>query len=127
MLPQKILIIDDEKMIRLTTGILLKKEGYQVFEATNGNDGLAMIKKEKPDLVLLDIMMPVMDGWEVLDKIQSTEEIASTPVIVFTAGDFIESEKKAKKKKVQGILRKPFRLHEMIEIFALSSKGETHA
>jgi CheY-like chemotaxis protein len=123
MLPKKILIIDDEKMIRLTTSILLKKEGIEVAEAVNGNEGLQKIEHEKPNLILLDIMMPIMDGWEVLDNIQKNENYNSIPVIIFTAGDFIEAEKKAKEKKVHGIIRKPFRLEKMLEIISLSKEN----
>lgn len=126
MLPKKILIIDDEKMIRLTTSILLKKEGIYVVEAVNGTDGLQKIQQEKPDLILLDIMMPIMDGWEVLSNIQGNEDFKSTPVIIFTAGDFIEAEKKAKDKNVHGIIRKPFRLDKMLEIINLPKENDNN-
>ena len=122
MLPKKVLIIDDEKMIRLTTGILLKKEGINVVEAVNGFEGLKKVASENPDLILLDIMMPAMDGWEVLDHLQNNESTSSIPVIIFTAGDFIEAEKKAKEKNVHGIIRKPFRLDKMLEIISIEGK-----
>ncbi|MBD3418955.1 MAG: response regulator [Chitinivibrionales bacterium] len=121
MLPQKVLIIDDEHMIRLTTSILLKQKGIAVVSASSGQEGLDMAISEKPELILLDIMMPVMDGWEVFDKLRSSEATAAIPVIIFTAGDFIEAERIAGEKQVSGIIRKPFHVDDLLKMFDISS------
>jgi CheY-like chemotaxis protein len=126
MFPKKVLIIDDEKMIRLTTGIILKKNGIEVVEASNGEQGLELLEKERPDLLLLDIMMPVMDGWEVLDKLRAMEGSAGLPVVIFTAGDFIEAKKIAQEKKVTGVLRKPFYLNELLDIISVKEEGNSN-
>jgi CheY-like chemotaxis protein len=127
MLPNKILIIDDEKMIRLTTGIMLRKKGVEVVEAASGPQGLELIEKEKPDLLLLDIMMPVMDGWEVLDKVRGMDGFSGLPVVIFTAGDFLEAQMTALKKKVRGVLQKPFHLPELLEIISIKEEGDADA
>ncbi len=123
MLPKKVLIIDDEKMIRLTTGILLKRSNIEVVDAVSGLEGLQKAESENPDLILLDIMMPVMDGWEVLEKLKESPKLKDIPVIIFTAGDFIESEKKAKETGAQGIIRKPFNLDKMLEVLKTTVEG----
>lgn len=123
MLPKKILIVDDEKMIRLTTGILLKKRGISVIEAKSGAEGLELVKTEKPDLILLDIMMPLMDGWEFLDIIRSDQATQNISIIIFTASDYIEAERMAKIKNVQGIIRKPISIKKMLDSLDSSMKG----
>lgn len=81
----KILLVDDEPDILEIVGYNLKNEGYQIFEAKNGVEGLEMAKKEKPHLIVLDIMMPEMDGIEVCEKIRNNEDIKHTLITFFTA------------------------------------------
>ncbi len=78
----KILVVDDEKSIVNIISYNLKKEGYEVITANNGADGYKMFDEEKPDLILLDIMMPEMDGYEVCKKIR---EKSNVPIIMLTA------------------------------------------
>jgi CheY-like chemotaxis protein len=127
MLPKKILIIDDEKMIRLTTSTLLRKNGIEVVEASSGPAGLQLMEKEKPDLLLLDIMMPVMDGWEVLDKVRAMAGFSALRVVIFTAGDFIEAKKTAAEKKVRRILQKPYHLSELLDVISIKEEGDADA
>lgn len=87
----KILIVDDEAPIRALMRATLSMAGHQVSEASGGEEALAMIKKEKFDLVVLDIMMPVTDGYEVLERIKAMPSRAHLPVIVVTAKTY-ESE-----------------------------------
>jgi len=110
---KKILIIDDEQLILKTTALLLKCEGYIPLCASDGKQGLTMTLKEKPDMILLDIMMPEMDGWEVLSTLRSKKYNITIPVVIFTAVDFVASEKMAKEKGAKAILRKPFQLHQL--------------
>lgn len=79
---RKILIVDDEKNILEIIAFNLKKEGYQVIKAADGEEGLKKALEEDPDLILLDIMMPKMDGYEVCKKIR---EKKNTPIIMLTA------------------------------------------
>ncbi|MFQ6136749.1 MAG: response regulator [Candidatus Hydrothermarchaeales archaeon] len=80
----KVMIVDDEPDVRYIVKKMLKEEGYGVVEAESGADCLEKIKRERPDLVLLDIMMPGMDGWEVLEEIQNDKDLKSTSVTMFT-------------------------------------------
>ena len=81
---KKILIIEDDKFLRELIGQKLLKEGYDIVEAVDGEKGIKTIKDEKPDLVLLDLILPGMDGFEVLTKIKEDEGIAQTPVIILS-------------------------------------------
>lgn len=81
----KLLIVDDEEDIRELLSYNLKREGYAVFVAQNGEDGLSVLRKEKPDLVLLDVMMPGMDGIEVCETIRQIPELSQTLICFLTA------------------------------------------
>ena len=81
----RILIVEDEMNIRQLVRYNLEKEGFQVLEATDGLQGLKMAKLEKPDLVLLDLMLPEMDGLEVCRSLKGNPGTAALPVIMVTA------------------------------------------
>ena len=81
-MPKKVLIVEDEKAISDIIMFNLKREGYEVMQALTGTDGLNMALNENPDIVLLDIMLPEMDGFQVLEKIR---EVSEVPVIMVTA------------------------------------------
>ncbi len=83
--PYKILVVDDEADILEFIDYNLKKEGYQVWLAQNGKDAIAIAKKNKPDLILLDVMMPVMDGIETCKQIKADPDFAKTFVVFLTA------------------------------------------
>lgn len=83
----KIAVIDDEKGLVLTIKTLLESRGFLVSFAYNGKEGLEVIKREKPDIILLDIMMPVKDGRDLLKDMKNDPEIKDIPVIVLTAKD----------------------------------------
>lgn len=86
--PKKILIAEDDKYLRDFYSELLTGEGFNVVTAENGIQGLEMIKSQKPDIVMLDLMMPIMDGKTMLHQMRAIPEFKKTPVIVLTnAGD----------------------------------------
>ena len=87
MMSAKVLIIDDDPIIRLLAAEKLAEEDFVVLEASSGRQGLAMIQQHKPDLVLLDVIMPDMDGFEVCREIRQTPSGASLPVIMLTGLD----------------------------------------
>ena len=70
-MPKKILIVEDEANIRELLRLYLEREGYTVLEAENGVEGIKKWKSDKPDMLLLDVMMPVIDGWEVCREIRA--------------------------------------------------------
>ena len=82
---EKILIIEDEKDIVKMLDYNLKKEGFRAFSANNGEDGLDMVRKERPDLILLDLMLPEMDGLEVCKAVKNDTKTAHSPIIILTA------------------------------------------
>ena len=81
-MPKKILIVEDEANIRELLRLYLEREGYTVIEAENGVEGIKQWKSEKPDMILLDVMMPVMDGWTVCKEIRAESDV---PIIMITA------------------------------------------
>lgn len=81
-MPKKILIVEDEANIRELLRLYLEREGYTVLEAENGVEGIKKWKSDKPDMLLLDVMMPVMDGWEVCREIRAESGV---PIIMLTA------------------------------------------
>ena len=86
----KILIIDDEPDFAKLLKKRLEINGFEVAIAVNGNEGLNKIKAEKPDLVLLDILMPEKDGYTLLQEMKGDESISKTPVIVVTAKPYMQ-------------------------------------
>ena len=85
----KVLIIDDDADLVAVMKGVLAKEGYNVFVAMNGEEGLAHAKKEKPDLIILDINMPVMDGFLFADEFNKDKTLAKIPVVALTS--YVES------------------------------------
>jgi len=81
----KILLVDDEKDILEFIGYNLKKEGYEVFTARNGKDAIAIAKTEMPNLIILDVMMPKMDGIETCGEIKAIPELGNTIIVFLTA------------------------------------------
>ncbi|MCK5178736.1 MAG: response regulator [Candidatus Omnitrophica bacterium] len=92
-MPQKILIVDDDKGIVEVIKTALTKKGYEVFTAGDGNEGIEMVKKSSPDLILLDVVMPAMNGYEFLRALKAFNAIeggAMIPVVVITAKEGME-------------------------------------
>jgi len=80
-----VLVVDDDRDIRDALAQILVEEGFEVAEAANGAQALDAIGRKVPDLVLLDLMMPVMNGWEVLQTLRQSSELAALPVVVLSA------------------------------------------
>jgi DNA-binding response OmpR family regulator len=84
-MPMKVLIVDDEPNILLSLDFLMRKEGYEVFVARNGTEALESVQNHLPDVVLLDIMMPDVDGYEICKFIKNNEETKHCKVIFISA------------------------------------------
>lgn len=80
-----VLIVDDHREFVLGLRLFLEGQGYRVLEAHDGAEGLEVIRRERPDLVILDVLMPRVDGWTALRLLQSQEETATIPVLILTA------------------------------------------
>ena len=111
-----VLIIEDEKLIIVSTQMVLEAAGFRVESATNGEDGIAKAKSLTPDLILLDIMMPGIDGWETLTRLKRDPETATIPVIIFTAREHARGHQKSAEMGAADYFRKPFEPDELIEL-----------
>ena len=111
-----VLIIEDEKLIIVSTQMVLEAAGFRVESATNGEDGIAKAKSLTPDLILLDIMMPGIDGWETLTRLKRDQETAGIPVIIFTAREHARGHQKSAEMGAADYFRKPFEPDELIEL-----------
>jgi pilus assembly protein CpaE len=111
---KNILIIDDEFPMRYLIEHQLKREGFKVTLAKDGPDGLTAVSQYKPDLVVLDVMMPGMDGFEVCQQIKTTPETAQIPVIFLTASEIKEYKTRAFAVGADDYLTKPFLAEELL-------------
>lgn len=84
-MPKKILAVDDERHIVRLVQINLVKEGYEVTTASNGREAIEKAREDKPDLIVMDVMMPIMDGFEALKALKADASTAGIPVIMLTA------------------------------------------
>lgn len=108
---RRVLIVDDEDEIRSAMRQILAEEGYAVETVASGEEALAAIATRAPDLILLDVNLPGVDGWQVLDELRSAAG-EQTPVVVMTAGYDIQAQ--ALDNGAQGYLGKPFDLEDLI-------------
>lgn len=104
----KILVADDEKALRLLISGTLEIGDYDILEADNGIEALELVKKEKPDLVILDVMMPGMTGYEVCKRIKTNPDIADTKVLILTAKGQQSDKEAAWEALADFYLAKPF-------------------
>ncbi len=108
-------IEDDSEMIDLVS-LILNRQGYQVTGANGGRKGLELAQSVRPDLVLLDLMMPDMDGWDVYQQLKSAEETRNIPVIIITArSQTIDRVLGMQIAKVDDYIIKPFRPDDLIQ------------
>ncbi len=113
---RRVVCIEDEPEMIDLVKLILSRKGYQVTGAMGGREGLEAISREKPDIVLLDLMMPDMDGWEVYQKMKSNDETKGIPVIVVTAkAQSIDKVLGLHIAKVDDYLTKPFGPQDLLE------------
>lgn len=116
---QRILIVDDDHAIRITLTEVLSEEGYEVVTATNGVEGLAAVEAAAPAVVLLDMRMPVMDGWAFARALR--ERGLSPPLVVMTAAQ--EAARWAAEIGATSVLAKPFDLTELLLMVERAAAG----
>lgn len=119
----KILIIDDEPDYVSTVQYHLKWSGYEVVTAINGKEGLEKAIIEKPDLILLDTSMPVMNGWEVLERLRKHPEVGGTPVIMVTARCEVPDIEMASSFGISDYVAKPFDFAKLKEKIGITIEG----
>jgi len=111
----KILVVDDEPDFVETVEFFLIGSGYQVFVAKNGKEALKQAEREEPDLILMDIMMPEMDGLEACRRLKKHSSLKSVPIIMSTAKGQAQDVKDALAAGAHSYLVKPFNLPDLVE------------
>lgn len=116
--PRPVLIVDDEPALRETAAYILESEGYRVVTAANGEEALAVLKRERPAAVLLDINMPKKNGFEVCREIKGDPELRGTYVILLTARGQKTDEAEGLASGADAYLTKPFDDEEILRRLA---------
>lgn len=114
MAKKKVLVVDDDKDCIQLVKDFLESRGFEIVTAVEGETGLAKAKALKPDLIILDVMMPLMDGITVLQKLKENPVTQSIPVIMLTAKDRDEDVQKGYKHGAEYYITKPFELNQLI-------------
>jgi DNA-binding response OmpR family regulator len=115
-MPKTILIIEDDKFLRDLITQKLIKEGFEVSEAVDGEEGIKKVKEEKPDLVLLDLILPGIDGFEVLSQMKKEPTLVSIPVIILSnLGQKDDMEKGLKMGAIDYLIKAHFTPGEIID------------
>ena len=114
-MPVKILTVDDSRTIRMIVTRSFRAYDCTIFEAANGEEGLAVAAKEKPDLVILDVTMPIMDGVTMLGKLKEDPALKTIPVIMLTAEAGHENVLQIARIGIRDYLVKPFKEDQLIE------------
>jgi excisionase family DNA binding protein len=110
-----VLIVDDDPKLREYVRVNLEMEGYAVKEAGSADEGLGVLEEATPDLVLLDVMMPEVDGWEMLRRVQERHGVGAIPVIMFSGKVDEQAADEARSRGAQGFIGKPFNPQELID------------
>jgi CheY-like chemotaxis protein len=113
----QILIVEDDISIRDSLAQLLVYEGYDVIGASNGQEGLESVKISKPCVILLDLMMPVMDGWQFSDHLNADPDLSRIPVIIISAHEKVSEI--SKDLRAQGFVKKPINVDQLLETVKL--------
>jgi len=111
---KKILIIDDERELVALVSLHIKMSGYDVLSCANGEEGLEIAEREKPNLIILDLMLPKIYGWEVCRRLRETQETKDTPVIMLTCRAETEDKLKGFEAGADDYITKPFSPRELV-------------
>ena len=113
---KKVLCIEDEEEMIDLIKLILERKGFEVLGAVGGKEGLEVVRREMPDLILLDLMMPEVDGWEVFRQMRADEQLKDIPVIVVTAkAQSIDKVLGLHIAKVDDYVTKPFGPQELLK------------
>lgn len=115
-MPKKILVIDDEVELIKAITIRFKASGYEVIPASDGQEGIDKAQEFKPDLILLDIIMPKVDGYEVCKNLKTDPKTKGIPIIVFTAAGQRDMEERCMAAGAAAVIKKPFETAELLEL-----------
>lgn len=110
----RIMIVEDDEDLHVLYGLYLQGQDYNISRAFNGQEALALLEKERPDLIILDMIMPVMDGETFFTRLRTEKKITDIPVIIASVNDKIP-QKMLNLGNVHCILRKPFRIEALLQ------------
>lgn len=113
---KRILVVEDDADNRRIVVKVLTVDGYEVLEATDGRSALAMARKEHPDLIIMDLAMPGLDGWQAATQLKSDPKVADIPIIALTAFAMRGDEERAREAGCDGYLSKPCRPQTIREV-----------
>ena len=111
---RKILIVEDNFDNMNLISMLLEREGYQVLQACDGQQGLEVARQQTPDLIALDLDMPIMDGWEFVRVAKADEKLQSIPIVVVTAHLLPGERNRVLKEGCAGYVSKPFKVKDLV-------------
>ncbi|MEI6863674.1 MAG: response regulator, partial [Candidatus Omnitrophota bacterium] len=124
---KKILIVDDEKQLVSLVRLHMEMSGYEVLSASDGEEALAVANRDKPDLMILDLMLPKIDGWEVCKRLRAESKSGDIPVIMLTARSETEDKLKGFECGADDYMTKPFSPRELVarvkRVLARAEKG----
>lgn len=115
-MPVKVLIVDDDPGIRMLLSKFLQKEGYEVMLAEDGLEGVELAKKHQPDLILLDVVMPRMDGLTAARLIKFYKPLSEVPIVFLTAKDAEKEIELAQEVRAEVYITKPFDVRQVIQV-----------
>ncbi len=111
---KRILIVEDQEDNRIIMRDVLSAAGYELIEAVNGEDGVSRAQRDRPDLILMDIQMPVLDGYEATRQIKADPNLKATPIIAVTSYALSGDQAKARAAGCDGYVSKPFSPRELL-------------
>ncbi|WP_022660967.1 response regulator [Paucidesulfovibrio longus] len=116
-MPKSVLIVEDDPRSRRLVKDLVEAKGYQALEAVNGREGVDLARKSAPDLILMDIQMPVMDGLEAIRHIRETPGLDKTPIVVLTAFSMPTEEEEIRASGCDEYMSKPIDTRRLVKMF----------
>ncbi len=120
----KVLLVEDNEMNRDMLGRRLQRRGYEVIIAVDGAEGVAMAQRDRPDLILMDMSLPVMDGWEATRRLKAAPETQAIPIIALTAHAMADDREKAMEAGADDYDTKPIELDRLLrKIETLLNRG----
>jgi DNA-binding response OmpR family regulator len=105
---QRVLVVDDDAITRMLVKLLLEREKFEVLEAANGRDGVEIAKRERPDLMLVDLNMPEMDGYQAITNLRKDLSLATLPIVVLTSEEGPGIERRVLELGADDYMLKPF-------------------
>lgn len=127
-MPKRVLIVDDEPNIVLSVEFLMKREGYEVSTAGDGQEAMQMLAGNRPDLMILDVMMPRKNGFEVCAEVRADPKLADMPILMLTAKGREAEMNKGLSLGADAYITKPFSTHDLVakvsELLARQPAGD---